>query len=166
MRKRCRGCTSGGRDVPGHFATTMINVYFVIVTRIRAAALGASVMHLMRLFPIRNRIRYYLRLGSLARGFPAGRPIAGPGSLQGPSAVDPTWASARNLAPGAIGPAQPPENTLSYRGATGEHRKTACTTAGPPASTGKQLEPPRGHRQPPENSFNHRWATGQQRKAA
>ena len=82
----------------------MINVYFVIVTRIRAAALGASVMHLMRLFPIRNRILYYLRLGSLARGFPAGRPIAGPGSLQGPSAVDPTWASARNLAPGAIGP--------------------------------------------------------------
>ena len=82
----------------------MIIVYFVIVTRIRAAALGASVMHLMRLFPIRNRIGYYLRLGSLARGFPAGRPIAGPGSLQGPSAVDPTWASARNLAPGAIGP--------------------------------------------------------------
>ena len=104
MRKRCRGCTSGGRDVPGHFATTVINVYFVIVTRIRAAALGASAMHLMRLFPIRNRIEYYLRLGSLVRGFPAGRPIAGAGSLQGPSAVDPTWASARNLAPGAIGP--------------------------------------------------------------
>ena len=55
-------------------------------------------------FPIRNRIEYYLRLGSLVRGFPAGRPIAGAGSLQGPSAVDPTWASARNLAPGAIGP--------------------------------------------------------------
>ena len=72
----------------------MINVYFEIATRIRAAALGASVMHLMRLFPNRNRIEYYLRLGSLVRGFPAGRLVAGPGSLLGPSAVDPTWESA------------------------------------------------------------------------
>ena len=82
----------------------MINVNYVIVIRIRAAAFGASVMHLMRLFPNRNRIEYYLRLGSLVRGFPAGRLVAGPGSLLGPSAVDPTWNRPWCLAPRGTGP--------------------------------------------------------------
>ena len=52
------------------------------------------------------------------------------------------------------------------RQATGNHRKTACTTAKPPAATGKHLAPPRGLRHSPENSLHHRQAIGNHRKTA
>ena len=48
------------------------------------------------------------------------------------------------------------------------HNSTSSSRAlgQPPATTGKQLEPPRGQRQPPENSLNHRGANGHHRKTA
>ena len=42
----------------------------------------------------------------------------------------------------------------------------APAAIGPAATTGKHLEPPRGHRRTPENSLNHRGAAGKHRKTA
>ena len=65
----------------------------------------------------------------------------------------------RKTACTTAGPPIRRKSSLHHRQATGSHRKTACTTAGPPSFTGEQLAPPPSHRQPSENSLHHRWAT-------